>query len=412
MSDPPLDAPGVRGIIAPARRLDAALPVVLAALLLACAVRYVSRHPLDERSVAVLAGAALLAVVYAARGVVWTRPTWPGVWVTACVVLWAVLTLLAPSFAWTAVPVAFAVLQVLPFPLAVAVVAAMTLVVSLGWARLTDGVDPTVVVGPVGLALLTVLVYRALAREADTRQRLLDELTSAQDDLAAAGHRAGVDAERTRLSREIHDSVGQHLTSISLLLSAAEQDWERRPDAARERVARAAAAAHEGLEEVRHVVRDLAPGTTDTAPGAVAAALERVIADLPPGPAARLAVHGQPFAIAPAVATAVVRTARGALANVVEHADAERIGVTLTYLPDSVRLDVRDNGTGFEADRARARTSGRTGALGSTTRGHGLAGIRSRAADLGGEATIESAPGEGTTVSLWLPSHPAPKAAP
>jgi signal transduction histidine kinase len=382
------------GILAPVARLDRWLDAVLVVLLVTCSVRYLLRHDLDGTAVLVLAGAAVLGAAYLTRRLVAGHAAWPYVWITVVVVLWVALSLVAPSFAWTAVPVAFAVLQVLPFAYAVTVVVAMTAVVSVGWSRIIDEVDPTVVVGPVGIALVTVLSYRALEREARTRQTLIDELTDAQADLAAAQRRSGALAERTRLSREIHDSVGQGLSSITLLLSAAEQDWDRRPAVAREHVATAGVAAREGLDEVRRVVRDLAPaGLEDDATGdALTAALERV-ADGAHGLDVQVRVHGAPLAVDPAVASALVRSARGAVANVVEHADAARAVVSLTFLSDEVRLDVRDDGHGFDPARPGARGD----------RGHGLDGIRERASGLGGSAAVESAPGEGTTVTVRFP---------
>src|SRR5690349_20756578 len=154
------------GILAPVARLDRWLDGVLLAQLVTCAARYLQRHGLDASGVLVLVGAVALGVAYATRRRVAGRAPWPVVWITVVVVLWAVLSLVAPSFAWTAVPVAFAVLQVLPFGVAVGVVVLMTAVVSTAWSRITDDLDPTVFVGPVGIALVTVLSYRALDREA------------------------------------------------------------------------------------------------------------------------------------------------------------------------------------------------------------------------------------------------------
>jgi signal transduction histidine kinase len=391
------------GILAPVARLDRWLDAVLVVLLVTCSVRYLLRHDLDGTAVLVLAGAAVLGAAYLTRRLVADRAVWPYAWITVVVVLWVALTLVAPSFAWTAVPVAFAVLQVLPFPYAVTVVVVMTAVVSVAWSRITDDLDPTVLVGPVGVALVTVLSYRALDREARTRQVLIDELTEAQAELADAQRRSGALAERTRLSREIHDSVGQGLSSITLLLGAAEQDWDRRPLVAREHVAAARTAAREGLDEVRQVVRDLAPAdlTDDTTGEALPAALERVVATAGShGVDAQVRVHGDAVALDPTVAGALVRSARGALANVVEHAGATRVVVSLTYLPDEVLLDVRDDGRGFEPTRP-----GHAGVRGD--RGRGLDGIRKRASDLGGTAVVESGPGEGTTVSVRFPVTPA-----
>ncbi len=387
--------PGEHGILAPAVRLDRWLLVVLVVLLVACAVRYVDRHGLDAAGIAVLAGAAALGLAYATRGLLLGRTWWPAAWVTGMVVLWGALTAVAPSFAWCAVPVAFAVLQVLPFGRAVVVVVAMTVLLTLAWQRITDDVDLVQVAGPLGVALVTVLAYRALDLETRARQDLLDRLVDAQADLAEEQHRTGALAERTRLSREIHDSVGQGLSSINLLLQAAEQDWDNHPAAAREHVRTAAGTARDGLDEVRRVVRDLAPAdlADDATGGALPAALRRAADQAAPGLPVEVRVDGDPAPVPAEVAAALLRTARGALANVREHAGASRVAVTLTYLPDEVALDVRDDGCGFEPGQVRP----------SGTRGRGLAGIRDRAAGLGGHAEVESAPGDGTTVSVRFP---------
>jgi signal transduction histidine kinase len=297
------------------------------------------------------------------------------------------------------VPVAFAVLRVLPFGWAVATVVVMTALLTAAWQRISNGVDPVQVVGPITVALITVLAYRALDLEARARQALLDQLLEAQQELAAEQHRTGALAERTRLSREIHDSVGQGLSSINLLLQAAEQDWDANPGRAREHVRTAAATARDALDEVRRVVRDLAPAALARGDSidALPDALREVAETAPVGVPVEVRVDGDPREVSPVVAAALVRTARGALANVQEHAHARRVALTLTYHPDEVVLDVRDDGRGFDPGQAldRVRAGG--------TRGRGLVGIRERAAALGGHADVESAPGEGTTLSVRFP---------
>lgn len=386
---------GSRGILASAPHLDRWLPVVLVTLVVTSALRYVGRHGLDLRGVLVLLGSVLLVAVYVARPLVRGRSWWPTAWVLGVTLVWVALTLAAPSFAWTAVPLAFAALEVLRFGAAVALVVGMTAVVSLGWLRIVPGLDPTLVAGPVGIALVTVLAYRALAQEVGSRQRLLDDLVAAQDDLVAAQRRAGALAERTRLSREIHDSVGQGLSSINLLLNAAEQEWERRPDLAREHVRTAAGSARSGLDEVRRVVQDLAPADIldQDATQALPAALQRLAAQNGSSIDVLVRVHGVPGPVPPDLASALVRTARGALANVIEHSGAHRVVMSVTYHPDEVLLDVRDDGVGFDPARMPL----------ADLRGHGLRGIADRAHAAGGCAVVESAPGEGTTVSVSLP---------
>lgn len=389
------DRTGVRGILAPVATLDRWLQVVLVLLVATCAVRYVDRHGAGTAGTLILLGAAGLALAYATRTLAPDRSWWPTAWVVAMVLLWSALTLVAPSFAWCAVPVAFAVLRVIPFGWALVTVVAMTLVVAASTLRISESFDPTLVAGPVGIALVTVIAYRTLQRESQARQLLLDELTEAQAELAEEQHRSGVLAERTRLSREIHDSVGQGLSSINLLLNAAEQAWSRDPAVARAHVGTAAATARDGLDEVRRVVRDLAPSelADDTSGNALPGALRRAVEQAVPGLAVEVRVHGDPVVLRPDVSSALVRTARGALANVREHADASRVAVTLTYHHDEVLLDVRDDGRGFAPDQAAP----------AGLRGRGLRGIRDRAAALEGRADVESAVGDGTTVSVRFP---------
>ncbi|WP_309064814.1 sensor histidine kinase [Microbacterium sp.] len=392
---------GVRGILAPVR-FGRALQVVLLALLAVCAVRYVLRHDLDGTAALVLTGAVLLAGVALLQRSVPRRGAWPAAWTLVVCALWVVLTLTAPSFAWAAVPLAFSVLQVLPFWPASAVVAAMTAVVIAAELRIAPEFDPTIVAGPIGIAFATIVAYRALDREATARQRLVDELTETQADLAAAQHRAGALAERARLSREIHDSVGQSLTSINLLLQAAEQGWDRRPDSARGQVRTAAETARAGLDEVRRVVRDLAPGELGGTAGSLPAAMQKVVADAAQqGLPVEFRSHGALGDVPLPVASAIIRTVRGALANVAEHARATRTVVSLTAQPGELRLDIRDDGVGFDARPAARRNAAEQRR--AQGRGRGLDGIAERIAELGGTLDIESAPGEGSTLSAVFP---------
>src|SRR5215211_4778153 len=360
---------GVRGILADISRLDVWLDVVLVVLTVASATRYVDGHGLGDRAPAVLGGATVLLACYAARprSGRWTPGPWPWSWCLSLVAIWSVLVVLAPSFAWLAVPLSFVALRVLPFAAAGAVIALMTAGVVVAWTLMQGDVDLTVVTGPISVAWLAVVAYRALEREAASRQDLVNELQEAQGNLAEAQHRAGVLAERARLSREIHDSVAQALSSINLLLQAAERSWTSRPDAARDQVTQAA----------------------------LVATLRRTCERAVRGTGVRVDVHvdGTPVDVPLEVATALLRTSRGALANVVEHAAARTATVSLTYQPDLVSLDVRDDGSGFDPRRATA----------AGPRGRGLPGIRHRADQFGGTLTVETAPGEGTALAFTVP---------
>lgn len=392
------DGAGRRGILASVGGLDVWLHVALVVLTLTSVWRYLNGHGFGDDAPLILAGAGILLAIYAASPIVGRSgsPLAAPLWCLTLVAVWLVLVVLAPSFAWVAVTLAFVVLRVLHFRIATVVVAAMMVAVVVAWTRMQGQFDPTIIAGPICIAGLAVLAYRLMERESAARQALLDDLRGAQGDLADAQHSAGVLAERTRLSREIHDSVAQSLTSINLLLQAAEQHWTTRPTAAHGYVAQAALTARDSLDEVRRVVRDLAPEElADGSGAALQAALcrtgEQVSIDS--GLSVSVRVHGNPQPVSADVSTALLHSARGALANVVEHAAATEATVSLTYQPGSVSLDVRDNGVGFDP-----ATVGPRGA-----RGRGLTGIRSRAHHFGGQLAVESAPGEGTALALFLP---------
>ena len=373
--------------------LDAALHVAFALLTVASAVRYVQGHGVDVGTLWVLAGGAVLVALYAVVVVAVGRGSSraPG-WSLLLVATWVPLNLLAPSFSWCAVALAFVVLRTLPFRLACGVIAVLVATVVVGWSRIADGFDPTVVVGPVAIAVLAVLAYRSLDREATERQQLVDELREAQGELADAQYRTGVASERARLSRDLHDSVAQDLSSINLLLLATSQDWTRRPEAAQRHVEQAARTARDALDEVRRVVADLAPSS---APGGLVDDVRHVAAETARSAGIGVEVRVVGDVVDPGLdaSTALVRSVRGLLANVAEHAAATRAVVTVTFHEDAVSVDVLDDGRGFAA--------GSGGDAGM--RGRGLAGIQERVATLGGRLDVESAPGAGTAVAVTVP---------
>ena len=274
----------------------------------------------------------------------------------------------------------------------------MTAVVTAAWQRISDGVDPTVGRGPDRHRAGHRAVLpgaRARGPRPTGAARRADRCAGRA---AAAQHRAGALAERTRLSREIHDSVGQGLSSITLLLSAAEQDWDRRPAAARDTSPPPASTARDGLDEVRRVVRDLAPAglARTTRPATPCRAPSAGRRRGPRASPCRCVSHGDPSAVAPAVASALVRSARGALANVVEHAGAPGWSSPSPSSPTRCVLDVRDDGRRL---RPRPGPAGRAGDRpGPRAGGHRRPRRRARRPRRGGER-----PGEGTTVSVRFP---------
>jgi signal transduction histidine kinase len=213
-----------------------------------------------------------------------------------------------------------------------------------------------------------------------------------------AGRQAGVLRERQRMAHEIHDTLAQGFTSIVMNLQAAEGILPPGlGQAARHHLDQARLTAREGLTEARRLVWALRPEPLEGAslPEALGRLSKRWSEES--GIAADITVTGTPRSLSPEIEATLFRTAQEALANVRKHARASRVALTLSYMGDTVALDARDDGVGFDplqtATEARDRTSG----------GFGLKGMRERVEQAGGSLSIESAPGEGSTLAVELP---------
>ncbi|MDN5716703.1 MAG: sensor histidine kinase [Janibacter sp.] len=333
------------------------------------------------------------------------------VWFVGLTLLWAVLVVVSPENVWLAFSLWLLAGHVLPLLPAVIVSLAVFVVVALEPVRATGEASFAAIIGPfIGMvvALGVAKAQQALVRDGMERQRLITSLYAAQeesaaltDELARVQRAEGASSERTRLSRDIHDGIAQGFSSILLLARAAlaEQD----PDRLREILRHVESGAAEGLEESRRVVGALAPADLDegSLTGAVRRVTERFAQES--GVTARVSVAGQLSSLPTTAEVTLLRCVQGALANVRTHADAQQVVVSLDETQDSVRVDVVDDGRGFDADLWAATTPGspRDG-------GYGLRATRARLRELGGGLAIESAPGEGTALSAWIPlSHTA-----
>ncbi|WP_412076256.1 sensor histidine kinase [Streptomyces xanthophaeus] len=354
------------------------------------------------RSGWVVAVCAVLAAVYVAgvrAPVVHSSPRAGAVWLAALGAVWAGLLALSPDGLWIAFPLYFLELHLLRLRWGVAAVAVTACAAIGGFVghnslAHSSSPSPGAFLGPLlggAVAVATVLGYQALYRESERRRELIEELIATRAELAAAERSAGILAERERLAREIHDTLAQGLSSIQLLLRAAERALPAGAPAV-EHIARAREAAQDNLAEARRFVRALTP--PDLEHGSLAAALERLCTGAP-GPRVRFSLSGTPRVLPTPYEVALLRIAQSALANVVRHARAGRAEITLTFMDSSVTLDIVDDGRGFDPASAASAPSGESG--------FGLPAMRSRAETLGGLFTVESDPGQGTAVAVTLP---------
>lgn len=237
---------------------------------------------------------------------------------------------------------------------------------------------------------------RVTASSSEPGRRLADTVNDVLERLAnerASSHAktlAAQEAERQRIAQELHDEVGQHLTVVLLGLKKLEHDL---PVGFGDEVALLRDSVREGLDDVRRVVYQLRPS---------------VLADL--GLANALAALTNDFerhhrstlkrTIAPGLPTlphetelVIYRIGQEALTNAARHADARHVEVSLIHEDAEIVLTVADDGRGFEpAERGRS--------------GDGIRGMYDRAMVVGGDLTIISSPGNGTTLRLVVPLQP------
>ena len=198
--------------------------------------------------------------------------------------------------------------------------------------------------------------------------------------------------ERRAVARELHDRVGQTLTALSLNLSLLQGSL---PEATRERLAPhfsdMNALLASAAQEMRDVMATLRPPVLDDY--GLLAALRFEAERFAARSSLQVEVHGDDAAPRPPAAVELVlfRAAQEALTNVAKHARASRVTLTLEQHDDGLRLEVADDGVGF--DPAAPRQRGRAG-------GWGLLGIAERVASVGGTVAVESAPGKGTRVII------------
>jgi signal transduction histidine kinase len=248
--------------------------------------------------------------------------------------------------------------------------------------------------GAVLLALITGSWINRIIEESKRRAALIGELEATRTEVAELSHANGVMAERARLARDIHDTLAQGFASVLLLLDATQTQVGRDDAAALGHLRTARKTARENLAEARAMVVALTPPQLISAslPAALRELVDRVAGELPLR--ASLSVTGETWPLRADAQVVLLRSAQEALTNVRRHAAASEVEVELRYRPDRVILRVTDDGEGFTPD-SNITTSGNAG--------FGLSGMRARAREHGGVLRIDSAPTEGTTVTVELP---------
>jgi len=236
---------------------------------------------------------------------------------------------------------------------------------------------------PRELTLLRAVAERC--REAIEKARLRAENSR----LEAEARRAEED-ERRRIARELHDEAAQSLLALRLELELMEREAGAN---LRPRLAETRRIAERTVEEIRRIIAALSPEVLERL-GLPAAVRQLAVRFRKTHPATlRLRISGSWDGFPRQIQEVIYRVAQESLQNIAKHSQATHVNLFLREADKSIRLSVTDNGAGFGAETASSKPMT-----------FGLAGMRERAALLGGRLAIRSAPGKGTTISLDLPA--------
>jgi len=227
-------------------------------------------------------------------------------------------------------------------------------------------------------------LYKIVQEREVRLEELVRQLVNAQE------------GERQRIARELHDETGQKLTALAMGLAVIEASLgSDDPAGAKQLVHNLRDLSNQAISELRNVMSDLRPALLDDL-GLVPALRSYVqqYAARYPEMHVTLSADRPSQRLLPEYETVLFRVAQEALTNVARHAHATEVSVLLTHLPDLARLEVSDNGIGFDPLALGRLVSGS---------GLGLVGMQERVTLVGGTCRIESAPGQGTRVVVDLP---------
>lgn len=347
------------------------------------------------------------------------------VFFTGFVVFLAVLVIRDPWFGFLAAAGYFYAFVLLPWPWRLPGAAAVAILAGVAQASPIPRTSALDLLAWASIIALNVVIMGAAAwitwitgQHDCERERVLDELSEAnrrleatltenaglQRQLLVQAREAGILDERQRMAREIHDTLAQGLTGIIAQLQAAEHA-ARVPAEWRAHFAAAISLARESLSEARRSVDALRPEPLET--GRLSEALADVAGRWSElhGIEVTVTTTGAARPMRPEAEVALLRAAQEALANVARHAEATRVGMTLSYLEHEVALDVRDDGKGFDPGLLVAEPA-MAGAPGPRDGGHGfgLVAMRQRIEALSGTVQVESESGAGTGISARVPA--------
>ncbi|MGD9100832.1 MAG: sensor histidine kinase [Anaerolineae bacterium] len=253
-------------------------------------------------------------------------------------------------------------------------------------------------------ALVAVFTIRAMRafdvhrrRQLDAAQQQAQEAIARRDTLRGELLRRSVstqEEERSRIARELHDEIGQTLTGLATGLRGVQQSLNGDPNHVRLQLRQLEGMTARAMSELSRLVSDLRPSLLDDM--GLHTALNWYVDQVNRRGQAPvdLTLEGSRDRLPPEVETTLFRIAQEALTNVTRHSQASQAVVKLVCDDTLAQLHIHDDGVGFDPARILE---------GGTQLGWGLVGIQERVSLAGGDCRIESAPGEGTTLTVKIP---------
>jgi signal transduction histidine kinase len=240
------------------------------------------------------------------------------------------------------------------------------------------------------------VVEETLRQSDRNTSRLLEQSRLLQEQLRLLSRRilSTQEEERKRISRELHDVIAQMLTGINVRLSALKKEATVTTRGLSEKISRTQRLVERSVDIVHRFARELRPAMLDHL--GLIPALHSFMKSFSKETGIRVSLTA--FAgleqLSSVKRTAIFRVVQEALANVVRHSHADRVTVSIRRIPNAVCMQVKDNGKSFDVERV--WRAGKSQHL-------GLLGMRERVEMFGGKFTIQSAPGQGTTIHAQIP---------
>jgi len=245
-------------------------------------------------------------------------------------------------------------------------------------------------------------VQSSLKRSELRQRQLLERSRQLQEQARNLSHRLlkVQEEERKRISRELHDEIAQTLVGIHVHLENLARETKVDPRALRRKITRTQQLVEKSVNRVQQFARELRPASLDDL--GLIASLHSCLKDLAKrtGIRVRFTAFSGVEQLSNARRTALYRVAHSAVTNVGLHARASRVDLSLRQVSNSVCMEISDDGQAFDVERMlRAKRNAHLGLL----------GMRERIEMVGGKLSVESSPGQGTTIRVQIPSgkkHP------